>query len=305
MSSSGGTNGVVGRTFLSVDESIRIFNNEKISSFFIDGSWYLSPDRDGRHEYEKGPRIPGALFFDIDDVASKGMDLNPKNLPHMMPSKSLFGMVMSAFKIQHSDHLIVYGSQGSRTYTTLTLMGHDRDKVHLMQGSIKEWSEKGGPLDSTYKEALKVSDLSFDKHMRYKASDVKNVVSMNAVREVVDQGNDSGTIIIDARPAERFEGNAPEPRPGVRRGKIPNSINVPANLLYDSNTATKFKSTEEMKAIFEGAGIDLQTDKRIICSCGSGVTACVLSVALEELGRDTSNTFIYDGSWLEWATSSD
>ena len=132
-------------------------------------------------------------------------------------------MVMSAFDIQHSDHLIVYGSQGPRTYMTLTAMGHDRDKVHLMQGSIKEWSEKGGALDSTYKKALKVSDLSFDKHMGYKSSDAQNIASMNEVREVVDQGKDSGTIIIDARPAERFEGNAPEPRPGVRRGKCFNS----------------------------------------------------------------------------------
>ena len=280
---------------ISIPECIERHND----SVFVDGSWHLS-SRDGRSEYEAGPSIKGAHFLDIDDVGTKC----EKNLPHMLPTKEVFAKIMDEFGITPETNVVVYGSEGCfsipRAFYTFRAMGHD--KVHMLDGSLADWIDSNGPTESGPKDSFKVANLSTDGAAKYKnAVDPINIVDINHVSNVVKSGNSSGSIIVDARSAGRFDGIEPEPRPGLRGGHMPGAFNVPFNILLDDNNK-KFLPKEEMKSIFEQAGVDVETEMNIVCSCGSGVTACWLALALEECGRDPAKTLIYDGSWIEWAS---
>lgn len=282
---------------LSVSESMKRHDDGTI---FVDGSWHLS-ERDGRKDYETGPRIENALFFDIDDVATKG-----HITPHMMPPKDLFARVMDKFGITPESDVILYGTEGcfslARTFYTFRAMGHKR--VQIMQGSLKDWIDAGGPIETGAKESLKVDALSDSVAPKYGAAvDAQNVVGIDKILEVVESGETSETLIVDARSAQRFIGKAPEPRAGLRGGHMPNAKNVPFNTLIED--VNKFRNKEDLIQIFNDAGVDVETEKDIICTCGSGVTACWLALALEACGRDASKTFIYDGSWIEWASNED
>ena len=287
--------------FISIPDAISKID----SSIFIDGSWHLSKDRNARAEYEKGPRIQGAHFFDIDDIAVKGEELNPKNLPHMMPKKEMFGKVMDYFSVTPSSTIIIYGTEGcaftSRAFYTFKRLCQPTNEVYLMQGSLKEFIDAGGKTESEEKKSMKYSDLKSDLASEYKAErDVYSVSMEQMLAEVSEDTNDS--IIIDARSAARFRAEAPEPRPGLRMGHMPGAFNVPFLELLQNDDVTKFKSSEEMKQTFLNAGVDVDSDKKIIVSCGSGVTACAVAVGLLECGRDPANTYIYDGSWIEWVS---
>lgn len=289
---------------VSVEDCIAA-HEKKGDTVFVDGSWHLSPDRDGREEYEHGPRIAGSKFFDIDDVASKGSKLNPKGLPHMMPPKELFARTMDALGIQPSNHLVVYGTKGcmftGRAWYMIRAMGHPADKIHLMQGSLADWESLGGAIETGGKDALKTDDLDYSKDVAYVSQDTNSTVDMEDVMNIVTKEvENSNAIIVDARGSGRFCGEVPEPRPGVRGGHMPGSLNVPFTDLLDNENPSMFRPQIELKAIFDKAGVDVGTEKRIVCSCGSGVTACAVAIALEECGRDPSKTFIYDGSWIEW-----
>ena len=288
---------------VSVDDCLAAFGDDDVK--FIDGSWHLAADRDGRADYEAGPRISGALFFDIDDISTKG-DANPKGLPHMMPPKGLFAAAMDALGISNEDHLVVYGTEGcmftARCFYTLRAMGHGADKVHLMQGSLAEWMDKKGSIDTEPTKAISAADLDVEKESKYQAKEATSMVDMDYVLDVVNAQEKADSIVVDARGAARFRAEAPEPREGMRGGHMPGSFNVPFADLLDPNDPTKFKSTDELKAAFEKGGVDVSTDKTIICSCGSGVTACTVAMALEECGRDPSKTVVYDGSWAEWGS---
>ena len=278
------------------------------SSVFIDGSWHLGA-RDGRKEYETGPRITNAHYFDIDDVATQDTE---KNLPHMMPPKELFAKAMDHYNITPSTDVILYGTEGCfsipRVFCTFKAMGHPEDKVHMMQGSLKDWMAGGGPVEDGEKESMRVESLDSsadgtETDVKYDAAvEAINVVGMDKVLDVVNGKDPNDAIIIDARSAGRFVGEEPEPRPGLRGGHMPQSLNVPFNILLDIEGDDIFLSKEEMVQIFQDAGVDVQTEKDVILTCGSGVTACWLAVALEECGRDPSKTYIYDGSWIEWAS---
>eukprot|EP00554_Chaetoceros_debilis_P005264 CAMPEP_0194073256 /NCGR_PEP_ID=MMETSP0149-20130528/750_1 /TAXON_ID=122233 /ORGANISM="Chaetoceros debilis, Strain MM31A-1" /LENGTH=306 /DNA_ID=CAMNT_0038753249 /DNA_START=302 /DNA_END=1222 /DNA_ORIENTATION=+ len=293
--------------FLSVSECIQRHSLE--NTIFVDGSWHLS-SRDGREEYENGPRIQNSRFFDIDDVATKN---HPHNVPHMMPPKKLFALAMDNLEISPSSDIIIYGTAGSfstpRTYYTLRAMGHDTSRLHMMEGSLKEWIDAGGPIETGKKESVKMEDMDLSINtddIKYDAAvDAKNVVDYEEVTDIVNKGEDSDSIIVDARSAGRFVGEAPEPRPGLKGGHMPGAKNVPFNILMEEGKMNKFLSKEEMVKIFKEAGVDVETDKKIVCTCGSGVTACVLTAALEECGRDPATTMIYDGSWIEWASTED
>jgi len=293
---------------VSVEKCLQAYHDDKASTVvFVDGSWHLSADRDGRVEYEAGPRIVGAKFFDIDDISSKDKILNPKALPHMMPPKELFASLMDTIKIKRSDNVIIYGTEGcmstARTWYQFRAMGHP--KLHVMQGSLKEWQEKGGPIETGRKKAISAESLDLSIGTMYQPSEVKNIANMDDVFEVVEKSNNANAIIVDARSTARFHAKAPEPRPGVRGGHIPGSFNVPSTELIEMNDVSKLIDRKELKNTFEKAGINVNTEKNIICSCGSGVMACILALALEECGREPSKTFVYDGSWSEWATDPD
>ena len=283
--------------FISIPEAITL--HQKKASIFLDGSWHLG-ERDGRKEYEAGPRIQGAQFFDIDDVATIYKE---KNLPHMMPSKELFSHAMDHLGISNDCHAIVYGTEGCfsipRAFYGFKAMGHNNVKV--LKGSLKEWIDANGPIETEKRESFYVKNLDLSKDASYKATDPQNVVDKDFMLDIVNEKN-KDCIIVDARSAGRFTATEPEPRPGLRGGHMPGAFNVPFNTLLDDENKN-LRSKEEIVNIFKEAGVDIDTEKTIVTTCGSGVTASWLSIALEECGRDPSKIFLYDGSWIEWASS--
>ena len=282
--------------------------------------------RNGRLEYIAGPRIVGAKYFDIDDIAPvPGSASNPKSLPHMKPSSKLFACAMDQMGITPSDNLYVYATKGCgffhRAYWTLASCGyHDPSKVKLMQGSLDEWKESGGELENEALEEddprlFRMGELDWEsmspKYKCWKGGDSGGDVDMKQVLDVVKGGVSSDAIIVDARSAGRFVGKDPEPRAGLRGGHMPGAVNVPFVSLLDSNDVTKFITMEEVKDTFIKAGIAPLDEgnivpRKVICTCGSGVTAAALAVGLEECGlRKKEDIYIYDGSWIEWGGDND
>eukprot|EP00592_Proboscia_alata_P000922 CAMPEP_0194374378 /NCGR_PEP_ID=MMETSP0174-20130528/22792_1 /TAXON_ID=216777 /ORGANISM="Proboscia alata, Strain PI-D3" /LENGTH=316 /DNA_ID=CAMNT_0039153915 /DNA_START=462 /DNA_END=1412 /DNA_ORIENTATION=- len=312
MSSSEVSSHLDGKSFLSVNECIEAEKGDS-NIRFVDGSWHLK-DRDGRSEYEAGPRIKNAKFFDINDIATNEEELNPKSLPHMCPSPKLFSACMDSLDISNTDRVIIYGSKGCfatpRTWYTFKAMGHDPTKLHLMQGSFEEWEQKGGSIeDGPAKQSIRATDLDMSKISTYQTTypSENQFCDMKKVSQAITEDSAS-SIVIDARSLARFKAEAPEPRPNLRLGHMPGAFNLPFNSLLEMDTEsdpTKFKSVTEMRAIFQSAGVDVDSDKTIICSCGSGVTASTIATALEACGRDPKNTLVYDGSWADWGSDSD
>ena len=150
-------------------------------------------------------------------------------------------------------------------------MGHDKNKVHLMQGSLDDWMSLGGPIDTEPTKAIVANELDLSKPPTYIATKPQNVVSLEQMKNIV--GSDDA-IVIDVRAQDRFLGKVEEPRPNLRLGHMPGAINLPFTNVLQSDI--KYKSTEEMRDIIQAAGVDLDTDKDIVVSCGSGVTACVV-----------------------------
>ncbi len=246
----------------------------------LDGSWYLpQAGRDPRAEYEDA-HIPGARFFDIDDVADQRSEL-----PHMVPPVEKFMSRMRAMGIGDGHQVVVYDGVGvnsaARVWWLFKLMG--QPNVAVLDGGLPKWQAEGHPTED-------MAPIVRDRHMtvRYQNALVRDVTQVSAASKLRDHE------IIDARSAGRFRGEDPEPRDGLRGGHVPGSRNVPfPSLLNDNGT---MKSPAECKAVFEAAGVDLS--KPAITTCGSGVTAAILSLALERLGK--SDHSLYDGSWSEW-----
>jgi len=225
--------------------------------------------------------IPSAVFFDVDAVSD-----HSSPLPHMFPSAEQFGRDVGGLGISNADTVIVYDSGGwvaaPRAWWMFLSYGHD--KVRVLDGGLKKWRAEGRAVQSGEVKA---------KPATFKATfDAKRVRS---VQEMVANVASKAEQVIDARSAARFEGAAPEPRPGMRSGHIPGSRNVPYNLLFDTATGA-MKPLDELRKAFTGAGVRL--DAPIVTSCGSGVSAGVLTLALYRLGVERSA--LYDGSWAEW-----
>ena len=250
----------------------------------IDASWYL-PDagRDARAEYDAG-HISGARFVDIDDVCDAR-----SALPHMMPPVEKFMSRMRALGIGDGHQVVIYDGAGMFSAPRLWLMFKyfGQDNVAVLDGGLPKWRAEGRELTTE-------APLIRDRHMIAQTRDEL----LRDVTQVARSAKLGDHVIIDARPAARFRGDAPEPRPGLRAGHIPGARNVPyTDLIAPDGT---MKSVEDLRGIFLDAGVDL--NKPAITTCGSGVTAAILSLALDRIGATHA---LYDGSWAEWGMYGD
>ncbi len=249
----------------------------------LDGSMHLpNTDRDAKLEFSQ-LRIPGAHFFDIDEVSDTA-----STLPHMLPSPKKFSTCVGKLGIGNGTRVVVYDSAGlfsaARVWWMFRIMGHD--DVAILNGGLPKWMAEDRALESG--PVKRVQECSFTA--RFQASKVK---SLDDILKVV--ASDAPCQIADARSAARFEGGVPEPRPELKSGRIPGSRNVPyTNLLEDDGT---LKNIEEIRTAFLDSGID--PAKPVITTCGSGVTAAVLVLGLSLIGKNKSVT-LYDGSWSQW-----
>ncbi|SFT89860.1 3-mercaptopyruvate sulfurtransferase [Mesorhizobium sp. YR577] len=250
----------------------------------VDASWYLpAQKRDARAEYDAA-HIPGAVFFDLDMVVDPDSDL-----PHMLPRPNLFAQHVGSMGISADDTIVIYDGPGffsaPRVWWMFRVMGVFQ--VYILDGGFDGWKAAGLPVTS---EPTKTAGNVF--HANF---DAARVASLADMRRIVESGERQ---IADARPAGRFTGVDPEPRAGMRSGHMPGARNVPASSLSENG---QFLPLDRLKEKLEGAGLDLS--QPVVTSCGSGVTAAVITLALESLGH-TDNK-LYDGSWTEWGGLSD
>lgn len=245
----------------------------------VDGSFYLPAlKRDARAEY-LAAHIPGAVFFDIDAVADHSTDL-----PHMLPGAAQFSEMAGALGIGRDDTIVVYDGAGlggaPRVWWTFRIFGAPR--VFVLDGGLPKWKAEGRPVASgetrreprTFEAELDTSKVAI-------TSDVQLALMQNSAQ------------VVDARPAERFRGEAPEPRPGVRSGHMPGALNVPVTGLIENG---RLIAPEKIADKFRAGGVDL--DRPVVTTCGSGVTAATLWFALDAIGKPPKQ--LYDGSWTEW-----
>jgi thiosulfate/3-mercaptopyruvate sulfurtransferase len=250
----------------------------------IDASWHLPPTgRAGDAEFRQG-HIPGAVFFNIDVIADTS-----SGLPHMLPDAVAFAKAMSELGLGDGMHFVVYDTLGlfasARVWWTLRAYG--AGKVSILDGGYPKWLREGKPLETG------------DAHPPPRAFTPRLqpsvVASIDDVRKALAGG---AAQVVDARPADRFEGRTPEPRDGLKSGHMPGALNVPFVEIVDHG---RLKTGEALGATFAAHGVDLK--KPVITTCGSGVSAAILALAVEEAGGTMAG--LYDGSWAEWGSRAD
>ena len=266
------------KTLVSTDWLAKHLNDPDLR--VLDGSWYLpEAGRNAKEEYNEA-HIPGARFFDIDEISDKTSDL-----PHMAPPVEKFMSRMRAMGVGDGHQVVVYDGAGlisaARVWWLFKLMG--QENVAVLDGGLPKWQAEGHPIED-------MPPLVRDRHMtvRFQNHLVRDVTQVSAASKLKD------ITIVDARAANRFRGEAPEPREGLRPGHIPGSRSLPFPKLLNADKT--MKSPAECRAEFEAAGVDL--GKPVITTCGSGVTAAILALALERMGHSAWS--LYDGSWAEW-----
>jgi thiosulfate/3-mercaptopyruvate sulfurtransferase len=251
----------------------------------VDASWYLpTMNRDPEAEFLAG-HIPGAARFDIDTIKDKDSPL-----PHMLPAPEAFASAMRAIGIGDGQKIVVYDGAGlfsaPRVWWTFRVFGA-RD-VSILDGGLPAWKAEGLPLEEGPQKPRK--PRHFTARLDHSA-----VADLRDVRRALESG---AAQVVDMRPAERFRGEAPEPRPGLRSGHMPGALNLPSSELIANG---RLRSEAELRAALDKAGVD--PDRPIVTSCGSGVSAAILTLGLEVIGRPAKAP--YDGSWAEWGGRED
>jgi len=273
---------MTGNAFVSADWLQERLGQPGLS--IVDGSWYLaSQGRDARAEYEAG-HIPQAVFFDHDEVVAIG-----STLPHTLPAPEDFARIVGAMGIAETDTIVVYDGPGlfsaPRCRWMFRAMGGEN--VFILEGGLDRWKRESRPLTA---EQTKIAPNLFKAHF-----DAARVATLDDMRQIVEDG---AAQIADARSAGRFEGVDPEPRPGLRGGHMPGARSLPFTELVRDG---KLRPGKELEQAMERAGLDLS--KPIVSSCGSGVSAAIIALALETLGHNDNR--LYDGSWAEWGSLPD
>ena len=246
----------------------------------LDGTWHMPQlERDPRAEFAQA-HIPGAAFFDIDAIAD-----HATSLPHMLPDAATFARAVGALGVGSGDRVVIYDVRGvisaARVWWTFRAFGHDA--VAVLDGGLRKWRAEGRPVESgTPAPAARP----------FKATPRPELVrDLDAMRANLAS---RAAQVLDARSAGRFAGTEPEPRAGLRGGHIPGSLSLPYDSLYRADGT--LKAPDELRAALQGAGLDLA--RPVVTTCGSGVTASVLALALYLAGR--RDVAVYDGSWSEW-----
>ncbi|TYZ69111.1 hypothetical protein PybrP1_009919 [[Pythium] brassicae (nom. inval.)] len=244
----------------------------------LDASWYLDKNRNGQQEFT-AERLPGAAYFDIEAVSDKA-----SSLPHMLPPPADFERAMVALGVANDDTVVVYVGKNCFRYVP---MGCYR--------GIAKWKSEERPVDTGAPQAPGAS-AGYTAKPRPELA-----VSWEQVLAKLH----SETQIADARGAGRFHATDPEPRPGMRGGHIPGAVNVPFAKLVSPADYSLFHDVDEIKSVFAEANVKLDETTPVITSCGSGVTACMLTLGLHMLGKPLDKAPVYDGSWSEWGMRGD
>jgi thiosulfate/3-mercaptopyruvate sulfurtransferase len=251
----------------------------------VDATFYLpTQNRDAKTEYRRC-HIPGAVFFDIDEIADTSSDL-----PHMLPSPEKFASRVRKLGLGDGNRIVVYDASGfgaARVWWTFRVFGHS--DVAVLDGGLKKWLAEGRPTED-------LPPMARERHFTARFNNLL-VRDIDQLRANLGSRREQ---ILDARPRGRFEARDPEPRAGLRGGHIPGSCNLPSSDLVDGDTGT-FLPADALRQRFTDAGIDLS--RPIVTTCGSGVTAASLAFALHLIGVD--NVAVYDGSWAEWGRPGD